>query len=395
MEYAASDYAGSRHNQRARAQPARRGADGRRPAGAGGANPGTPVAMAPTPCGPLCRGIRGRHTAHEVVRFLRDDPGFESARAKYRQQLSIAEWIAEPQRMRPVRAAEDWQLPAISSVGELAEWLSIDADELEWFAELKGLGNKLGNLKLQHYRYDILAKRSGGVRLIEKPKSRLKGLQGRILRGILEAVPVHPAAHGFVKGRSIVTFAAPHADRPLVLRLDLRDFFPAFPGARIQSLFRTLGYPERVADRLGGICTNAVAREVWKVRPVEIAAAQWNEARSLYTRPHLPQGAPTSPVISNLTAYRLDCRLSGLAKSAGAIYTRYADDRRFPAVTISRASPTAFRRTPRRSHWRKDSASTTTRRASCDGARGSSWRELWSTKRSMCGAAIWNCWKRF
>jgi hypothetical protein len=272
-------------------------------------------------------GTRPRH--REVVRFLRDDPGFESARAKYRQQLSIAEWIAEPQRMRPVRAAEDWQLPAISSVGELAEWLSIDADELEWFAELKGLGNKLGNLKLQHYRYDILAKRSGGVRLIEKPKSRLKGLQGRILRGILEAVPVHPAAHGFVKGRSIVTFAAPHADRPLVLRLDLRDFFPAFPGVRIQSLFRTLGYPERVADRLGGICTNAVAREVWKVRPVEIAAAQWNEARSLYTRPHLPQGAPTSPVISNLTAYRLDCRLSGLAKSAGAIYTRYADDLAF------------------------------------------------------------------
>ncbi len=272
-------------------------------------------------------GTRPRH--REVVRFLRNDAGFERAQAKYRKQLSIAEWIAEPPRMQPVKAAAEWQLPAISSVGELAEWLGVNADELEWFAELKGLGNKLGNPKLQHYRYDIFAKRSGGVRLIEKPKSRLKGLQRRILEGILEAVPVHPAAHGFVKDRSIVTFAAPHAGKPLVLRLDLQDFFPAFPAARIQALFRTLGYPERVADRLGGICTNAVARDVWKLRPLEIAAVEWNEARSLYTRPHLPQGAPTSPAIANLTAYRLDCRLSGLAKSAGGVYTRYADDLAF------------------------------------------------------------------
>src|SRR5262249_3609740 len=107
------------------------------------------------------------------------------------------------------------------------------------------------------------------------------------------------------------------------------NFFPAFPAARAQGLFRTLGYPEAVADRLGGLCSNAVPRSVWKQRPIEIAASDWSEAKMLYGRRHLPQGAPTSPALANLTAYRLDCRLAGLARSAGGVYTRYADDLAF------------------------------------------------------------------
>ena len=272
-------------------------------------------------------GIRPRH--RDVVVFLRQDEGFARARAKYGRRISIAEWLAEPQRMQPASAARPWKLPAIESVGDLAEWLELSTDELEWFADLKALGNKLGNSKLRHYHYDIRSKRSGGVRLIEIPKPRIKELQQRILHGILDAVPVHAAAHGFVSGCSIATFAAPHTGKAAVLRLDLEDFFPAFPAARVQALFRTLGYPEQVADRLGGICTNAVAREVWKLRPPEIAAREWDAARVLYGRPHVPQGAPTSPALANLTAYRLDCRLSGLARSAGSVYTRYADDLAF------------------------------------------------------------------
>jgi hypothetical protein len=228
--------------------------------------------------------------------------------------------------MDPVEAARRWDLPVIESTRGLAEWLSLSIEELEWFADLKGLGYKLLNPKLQHYSYRILPKRSGGFRLLESPKARLKELQRRILSGILNRIPVHPAAHGFVKGRSIVSFAALHAGKDVLLRLDLQDFFPAFPAARVQTLFRTLGYAEHVADLLGDICTNAAPRDVWNSRPPEIDPMQWYEARSLYARPHLPQGAPTSPALANLTAYRLDCRLTGLAKSAGAAYTRYADD---------------------------------------------------------------------
>jgi len=107
--------------------------------------------------------------------------------------------------------------------------------------------------------------------------------------------------------------------------MDLRDFFPSFPAARIQTVFRTLGYPESVADLLGGICTNAAPRDVWK----DINPEQLHEAQVLYSRPHLPQGAPTSPALANLCCYRADCRLSGIARSAGAEYTRYADDLAF------------------------------------------------------------------
>ena len=189
--------------------------------------------------------------------------------------------------------------------------------ELKWFADLKGLSRG----GLEHYSYRVLAKRSGGVRLLESPKPRLKELQRRTLAEILNRIPVHPSAHGFVKGRSIVTFARPHVRQSVLLRLDLLDFFPSFPAARVQAFFRTLGYPESVAARLGGICTNAAPRQVWKGEP--------REAWTLYARPHLPQGAPTSPALANLMAYRLDCRLFGLARSAGGVYTRYADDLAF------------------------------------------------------------------
>jgi RNA-directed DNA polymerase len=272
---------------------------------------------------------RARPRHRDVIRFLLDDAGFRNARAKYRHEISIAEWLAEPQRMLPAGAAQHWDLPVIQSVGDLAYWLSISVDELDWFADLKALGNKLRNPKLQHYFYRVLPKRSGGFRMLESPKQRLKELQRRILSGILDRVPVHPSVHGFVRRRSIATFAAPHAGKRLVLRLDLQDFFPAFPAARAQALFRTLGYPESVADLLGGICTNAVPRRAWRDPPSGAGLLQWHEARSLYARPHLPQGAPTSPALANLTAFRLDCRLTGLAKSAGAIYTRYADDLAF------------------------------------------------------------------
>jgi hypothetical protein len=270
-------------------------------------------------------GTRPRH--RDVVRFLVDDPGF--FRASRRHRLSVAHWLDEPQRMRPVTAAASWKLPAIETTGDLAHWLSLHPTELEWFADPKGLCRKLDRSTLNHYHYRLVPKRSGGGRLLETPKPQLKDLQRRILAEILDRIPVHRAVHGFVKGRSIATFAAPHTGKTVVLRLDLDHFFPAFPAARIQALFRTLGYPEPVADRLGGICSNSAPRSLWRDRPAEFAPQLWNDARTLYMRPHLPQGAPTSPALANLMAFHLDCRLTGLARSAGAVYTRYADDLAF------------------------------------------------------------------
>ncbi len=270
---------------------------------------------------------RPRH--RDVVRFLAQDQGFRRACARY-PRLRIAEWLTEPQQMQQVAAAAGWDLPAITSTGALAEWLDLDPDELEWFADLKGLAAKNpGRLRLAHYRYRVLSKSFGRLRLIEIPKARLKSLQRRILAGILDRIPPHPAAHGFRKGRSILTFAASHVGQTVVLRMDLEDFFPSFSRARIQAFFRTLGYPESVAGLLGGITTNVAPRSVWnEAAPDAGPRPLWN-ARALYARPHLPQGAPTSPALANACAWRLDCRLAGLARSAGAVYTRYADDLAF------------------------------------------------------------------
>ncbi len=272
---------------------------------------------------------RTRPRRREVVQFLLEDAGFLRARAKYFHALSVEQWVGEPQQMQPVAAAETWAVPAIESAGSLADWLAINPDELDWFADLKGLGYRNDRSRLMHYHYRALAKRYGNIRLIEAPKPRLKAMQRQILSRILDQIPPHPAAHGFRKGRSIKTFIAPHVGRRVVLRMDLRDFFPSIGGARIQTFFRTVGYPESVADLLGGICTNAAPRDVWKEHAFEIDAGQMREARALYSRPHLPQGAPTSPALANLCTYRADCRLAGLAESVGAAYTRYADDLAF------------------------------------------------------------------
>ncbi|MGB6829940.1 MAG: reverse transcriptase family protein [Terracidiphilus sp.] len=292
----------------------------------------------------FARGTRPR--ARTVVEFLRSDPGFNRAYARSKIKPAIVDRFSSPTQMLPVRAAAKWPIPAIETEGALAAWLRATPEELEWFADLKRFGTRSREEKLRHYNYRVLAKPGGSVRLIEAPKQRLKQMQREILTGILERIPMHDAAHGFQKGRSIKTFAAAHTGQRIVLRMDLRDFFPSIRSARVQALFRTAGYPERVADLLGGLCTTATPRQVFCAKRVsnpEFAPESGPEsglesridplalfhAWQTYAYPHLPQGAPTSPALANLCAYRADCRLSGLARAVGATYTRYADDLAF------------------------------------------------------------------
>lgn len=260
------------------------------------------------------------HSRH-VADFLRKDQAFKRAIHRHWHVLEIAQRLHDPSSMQPVAAAEEWPLPPIETVSQLAAWLDVTDGELEWFADLAALGCKQRNRQLRHYWYRVLQKDSGSVRLIEAPKQRLKQLQQRILSGILEQIPMHDAVHGFLKGRSIQTFCAPHVGQRVVVKMDLQDFFPSISRARIQSLFRTFGYPESVADRLGGLCTTTAPRGIWH-------GVNW-DTRKLYGQPHLPQGAPSSPALANLCAYHVDCRLRGLAAAAGAQYTRYADDLAF------------------------------------------------------------------
>jgi hypothetical protein len=203
----------------------------------------------------------------------------------------------------------------------LADWLDVSLADLAWFADTKGMNRRAADRRLRHYRYLWL-----NGRLVEAPKPRLRAMQRQILAEILGFVPTHPAAHGFVPGRSPHTFAAPHAGQRIVIRLDVLSFFASVTAARVYGLFRTLGYPEPVAYTLTGLCTT------WTPAPVRRGAPSIPDRHyrlALLGSPHLPQGAPTSPALANLCGFRLDRRLTGLARTYGLRYTRYADDLAF------------------------------------------------------------------
>jgi hypothetical protein len=226
-------------------------------------------------------------------------------------------------------APSTWTVPGISTAGALAEWLGLQPAEVDWFADCHAHEAKLPPGPLHHYTYRWLCKRSGKARLLEMPKQRLKAIQRRILHEILDRIPPHGAVHGYRRGRSVVTYTAPHCGRRIVIHLDLRDFFPSIRASRVHALFRAAGYPAGVARLLTGLCTNSVPRDVAEATPPGAYRSWLAAGRRLLDHPHLPQGAPTSPALGNLCAYRLDCRLSALARSIGAAYTRYADDLAF------------------------------------------------------------------
>jgi retron-type reverse transcriptase len=118
--------------------------------------------------------------------------------------------------------------------------------------------------------------------------------------------------------------AQAHIGQPVVLKFDLVDFFASVRASRVHALFATLGYSDDVARALTALCTTATPEPVLR-RLHEAGSLSWPQLQRLRD-PHLPQGAPSSPALANLCAFRLDLRLEGLAHSLGARYTRYADD---------------------------------------------------------------------
>src|SRR5207248_2277820 len=134
------------------------------------------------------------------------------------------------------------------------------------------------------------------------PHATLASVQAWVLGSILAKLPVEPAAHGFVPGRSTLTNARPHAGRDVVVNLDLEGFFPAIGFARVRHVFRRVGYSGAVATLLALLCTECPRKRViYAGTPYFVA-----------TDPRgLPQGACTSPALSNQIARKLDRRLAG------------------------------------------------------------------------------------
>ena len=238
--------------------------------------------------------------------FIVADSGFRRYLAHGRnggaRRLAMDE-IVGPE-MTPLRVITDeWTLPAIVTTTGLADWLGLSRGELSWFADVQRRERHRRAEALRHYRYRWIEKRSGGRRLLEIPKPRLKGIQRAILHDILDRVVPHEAAHAFRYQRSIASFAAPHAGQKIVLRIDLRDFFPCVTYRRILSLFRAVGYPEAVARLIAGLCTNSVPDDVirqhsWKNTPGRSLSMN---RRTFHKALRLPQRWQTSR-LGGLTA---------------------------------------------------------------------------------------------
>ncbi|WP_434422258.1 reverse transcriptase family protein [Nannocystis pusilla] len=221
------------------------------------------------------------------------------------------------------RQAEN-ELPKLDKPKELAEALGVSIAELRRLAYHRDAATKLN-----YYRFEI-PKRDGSKRAIWAPHRTLKAAQRWILREVVERLPVHGAAHGFLHGRSTATNAAVHRDSQILLKVDLKDFFPTVTLPRVKGVFRKAGYREQIATLLALLCTEA---------PRHVADVEGTTYYLSLGPRCLPQGAPTSPAITNTLCLRLDRRLQGLAKKLGWRYTRYADDLTFSLPSDHKGKP--------------------------------------------------------
>ncbi len=208
-------------------------------------------------------------------------------------------------------------LPRLESGPALAQALGLTLGQLRALCYTRTASTT------SHYVRFALPKKTGGTRLISAPLPRLKAAQAWVLANVLEKVPVHEAAHGFRAGRSIVSNARPHVGAGVVVNLDLKDFFPTVQYPRVKGVFSRLGYSEATATMLALLCTEPDVEEV------VLDGQRYFVAQGPR---RLPQGAPTSPALTNLLCRRLDRRLTGVATKLGFTYTRYADDLTFSSA---------------------------------------------------------------
>ena len=189
-------------------------------------------------------------------------------------------------------------LPVIFEINHLSKLLGV---ELSLLSRITGVSNKF-------YRSFFIPKKSGDFRTIKAPYPKLAYIQKWIKTNILEKLEVNEHAFAYRKGRSNIDNAKQHVGSSELLKLDLTNFFHDISIKQVRELFRDLGYSDKVSYQLAKLCC---------------------------LKGHIPQGAPTSPIISNLVLRKLDIKLSCIARNQGLIYSRYADDIFFSGLRVT------------------------------------------------------------
>ncbi len=190
-------------------------------------------------------------------------------------------------------------LPVILGVNHLASMMQLDADTLK----------RMIVSSHSFYHSFTIPKRKGGTRQIDAPYPSMMRAQQWIYHEILSKIPISSSATGFIPHHSIIDNASAHLGQRCLLLIDVKDFFPSIKWYKVFAVFKLLGYPQNIAQYLASLCC---------------------------LNGHAPQGAVTSPALSNVIARRLDARIAGLAKRYGVNYTRYADDMTFSGDSISK-----------------------------------------------------------
>jgi RNA-directed DNA polymerase len=202
-------------------------------------------------------------------------------------------------------------IPPLRSFLDVAQALDLTSSQLQWLVYHRQVASS------DHYSRFEIPKRSGKTRVISSPKPAMKKAQTWVRENVLSTLSYHDAAMAFRPATSIVDNARVHAGEKVIVRIDLKDFFPSIGFDRVTNLFESAGYNGGVATLFALICTDAPRAKV-----VLDGLTQW----ATIAPRSLPQGAITSPDIANLVAYSLDLRLSAYADKSGWKYTRYADD---------------------------------------------------------------------
>ncbi|WP_445682650.1 reverse transcriptase domain-containing protein [Radicibacter daui] len=194
--------------------------------------------------------------------------------------------------MSYVRKLTTSNLPPIFEINHLSELTGVNS------SKIAGMISNTNTF----YREFRLPKRRGGFRSISVPSPSLLYTQRWILENILSKMPISPHAHGFISQKSILTNAEQHIGKKFLLKMDIEDFFGTIKIRRGIYEFIKMGYTPNVAYYLSAIC---------------------------FKDGSLPQGAATSPYLSNIISRKIDKRLSAVSSKLDINYTRYADDLSF------------------------------------------------------------------
>jgi RNA-directed DNA polymerase len=201
------------------------------------------------------------------------------------------------------------------------------------------------------YKNFPIAKRTGGKRWISIPVPPLMAVQQWINQNILNSVAPHTAAFAYAPKRRLLDHAQRHCGATWLIKVDVKDFFSNISERQVFQVFLRLGYPKLLSFEMARLCTRVTPKR---------KGAKWTNSFGEHTITDydckyvgsLPQGAPTSPALSNLVCIELDRDLSDLAVSKSATYSRYADDLCFSLTVGSREDAFAVKREVSKTLWK-------------------------------------------